>query len=161
MGNKVNAAARSFCFLLIRAKSTLSMPGIFDFYTLMYLKARDLRVESSLFLTQPQAGSPVPRSWLGTCHRHLAGIKHLILQLLHFMRLQPCSYLWLTASKPPVKYFHHYWCDKSCKSKAQFLILLYPSSFWDVPVVQKQWGTDTFVSHFPKGYSIAIIWGKR
>lgn len=112
-------------------------------------------------LTQPQAGSPVPRSWLGTCHCHLAGIKHLILQLLRFMRLQPCSYLWLTASKPPVKYFHHYWSDKSCKSKAQFPILLYPSSFWDVHVVQKQRGTDTFVSHFPKGYSIAIIWGKR
>lgn len=67
MGNKVNAAARSFCFLLIRVKSTLSMPGIFDFYTLMYLKARDSRVESSLFFWADTASGRQP------CAQELAG----------------------------------------------------------------------------------------
>lgn len=107
-------------------------------------------------LTQPQAGRPVPR----TCH--LAGIKHSVLQFLCF---KDCNLVyipdWLLPSLQSETHFHHHWPTKSCKNKAQFQTLLYPSSFWDVNVVQKQQGSDTLVSHFPESYNIVIIWGRR
>lgn len=99
MSNKVNAAARSFCFLLIRTKSTLGMQGIFDFYTLSYFKARDLWGESFTFFL----GWHSPRQatlWPGLS---LSWNKTFSTSSPPFHRAAASFHLWLTAPKPPVR----------------------------------------------------------
>lgn len=122
MSNKVNAAARSFCFLLIRTKSTLGMQGIFDFYTLSYFKARDLWGESFTFFL----GWHSPRQatlWPGLS---LSWNKTFSTSSPPFHRAAASFHLWLTAPKPPVRQtLSPSLICQALQNKAQLLVLLY------------------------------------
>lgn len=168
--NKANAPGRSFSFIPIRTESPLSMQRILHGFTIMIFVSlhisrqlpRDLWVEFSLFFQThtAQGRQPCGQELTRKTSLLLSWNKTFILQLLSFTRLHPFLYPWLTAPKPPVREIlsHSYWSVKFCKCKAQFLIVLYPSSLlWYICDTDVARGQTHLVPHFPEGYSIAIM----